>query len=218
MREDYTEGIAFILEGATEKIFYFHLLNYFSSLNKEVKFTKVYSKDDGEFFYEWIYHTKKIIIKMYVVGTITQISNSGKWFINKCSKKVKVPWSVYLCYDTDSPQADISKFYEGDWKRLRDDINRGRTKQIIDLAASADIEDVLLYDIKGVCEFLNIAIPEKLIGRKGKAKMKALFRSVGATYHEGERAENLIMALDKEKIIKSAPLDLAKLKDNILHK
>ena len=215
MIENYAEGIAFILEGSTEKVFYLNLLKYFSDTDMQIVFKKIISEEDGEIFYEWISETKKIIIKIYVVGTITQVSNSGNWFRSKCSKKLKIPWSVYLCYDTDSPNADISKFYKGDWKRLRDVINKGRTKKIIDLAASADIEDILLYDLEGICGFLKIPLPDKLVGRKGKAKMKALYRSCGATYHEGDRAEDMIKILNKEKIINNAPLDLQQLKNNI---
>jgi len=215
MIKNYTDGIAFVLEGSTEKIFYLNLLKYFADIDKKIVFKKVILEEEGEIFYEWTSETKKIIIKIYVVGTITQISNSGKWFLSKCSEKLKIPWSVYLCYDTDSPKADISKFYEGDWKRLREVINKGRTKKIVDLAASADIEDILLYDLEGICGFLNIPVPDTLTGRKGKAKMKALYRSCGATYHEGDRAENMINALNKEKIITNAPLDLQQLKKDI---
>jgi len=215
MIKNYTDGIAFVLEGSTEKIFYLNLLKYFADIDKKIVFKKVILEEEGEIFYEWTSEMKKIIIKIYVVGTITQISNSGKWFLSKCSEKLKIPWSVYLCYDTDSPKADISKFYEGDWKRLREVINKGRTKKIVDLAASADIEDILLYDLEGICGFLNIPVPDTLTGRKGKAKMKALYRSCGATYHEGDRAENMINALNKEKIITNAPLDLQQLKKDI---
>ena len=50
-------------------------------------------------------------------------------------------------------------------------------------------------------------------GRKGKAKMKKLFKSFGKgiAYHEGDRAEPMIKRLDFDKIIQSAPFDLQKL-------
>lgn len=153
---------------------------------------------------------------MYVVGTVTQIIHSGKWFKNRCAQRQKIPWSVYLCYDTDSPRADISKFFEGDWKRLRDTLVKNHAKHIVDLAASADIEDVLLCDMEGVCEYLNISVPIELKGRKGKAKMKALYRSCGATYHEGERAETMIQTLNFEKIVLSSPIGLERLKKHLL--
>lgn len=208
----YTEGVAFILEGSTEKAFYLRIMNYLVSLDQGRSFNKYISEDDGDIFYVWNNDERNILIKLYVVGTVTQIVHSGNWFRNKCIKKYKIPWSVYLCYDTDSPNADVSKFYEGDWQRLRDSLNKCKVNKITDLAASADIEDILLIDIEGICNYLKIDIPQKIKGRKGKAKMKALYRSCGATYHEGEKAEEMIKSLDMEKIISQAPIQLKELK------
>lgn len=74
----------------------------------------------------------------------------------------------------------------------------------------------MLYELEGICEYLHIPIPEKLEGRKGKAKMKSLHRSCGATYHEGEKALSLIKALDFKKILEKAPIDLEALKQHLL--
>ena len=41
---------------------------------------------------------------------------------------------------------EISKFYEGDWAILRSSLKRAT--QIFDIAASADIEDIMLIDLK----------------------------------------------------------------------
>ena len=87
---------------------------------------------------------------------------------------------------------------------------------VIDLAASADIEDIMLCDVESICSFLAINVPEKIPGRKGKAKMKWLYRSCGNTYHEGEKAESMIATLDFQKLISESPLNLAALKTNLL--
>ena len=196
--DNYTEGIAFILEGATEKVFYKAYLEYLSALDDKTSLIRNKLTDDGEIIFCWQSGEKKILIKFYVVGTITQIVHSGKWFLNMCSKKHKMPW-----------------FYEGDWKILRQDLEKSKTTTIVDLAASADIEDIMLYDIESVLAFLGNAMPVKLVGRKGKAKMKALYRSAGRAYHEGERAKDMISKLDFSKITQSAPIKLAELKDHL---
>ncbi|MBQ2885598.1 MAG: hypothetical protein IJE43_17875 [Alphaproteobacteria bacterium] len=214
--ENYTEGIAFILEGTTEKVFYKAYLEHLVSLDACASLVRDSSSEEGEIIFCWTSGDKKVLIKFYVVGTITQIVHSGKWFLNKCCKKYKVPWTVYLCYDTDSSNANISKFYEGDWKILRQELEKAKTKSVIDLAASADIEDIMLYDIEGVLKFLAISMPEKLVGRKGKAKMKALYRSAGSTYHEGDRAKEMIERLNFAKITQDAPIDLSVLKEHLL--
>lgn len=216
--ENYTEGIAFILEGTTEKVFYKAYLDYLLTMDAEASLIRDSATDDGDIIFCWSSENKKIIIKFYVVGTITQIVHSGKWFLNRCCKKYKIPWTVYLCYDTDAPNANISKFYEGDWRILRQELEKAKAKFVVDLAASADIEDIMLYDIESILKYLGIPMPEKLVGRKGKAKMKALYRSAGNTYHEGDRAKAMIEQLDFSKITERAPIDLQILQENLLNK
>lgn len=210
LKEEYTRGIAFVLEGATEKVFYRELLKWIAQSN-QCCFEKGENLDDGDIYYIWNDGAEKTLIKFNVVGTITQITNSGNWFSSKCTKLHKIPWTVFLCYDTDNSENDISKFFQDDWKILRNDLKRAKAKRVIDLAASADIEDIMLYDISGICEYLRIDIPEKLHGRKGKTKMKALYRSCGNTYHEGDKAENMIQSLNFQTIVDNSPLNLREL-------
>ena len=208
--QKYTRGIAFIMEGATEKVFYKSFLTWIAQ-NYHCSFEKGNNTDSGDIYYEWDNHSEKILIKINVVGTVTQMPHSANWFVNRCSKKHKIPWTVFLCYDTDSPNNDITKFYLDDWKLLRNDIKKARTNEIIDLAASAEIEDIMLYDLAGICNYLDTDVPDRIPGRTGKAKMKALYRSCGNTYHEGDRAEDMIKTLDFQKIMDSSPLNLKKL-------
>ena len=207
---EYARGIAFVLEGATEKVFYRAFLKWFAEQNNCL-FVKGDNLDNGDIYFEWDNGAETILIKFNIVGTVTQVSHSGKWFANKCAKKYKMPWKVFLCYDTDSSEYDITKFYQDDWKLLRKDLVKAKAEEIIDLAASADIEDIILTDLSGVCAYLGIDVPEKLSGRKGKAKMKALYRSCGNTYHEGDKAETMIGSLNFQRIVDYSPLDLEKL-------
>lgn len=204
---DYKKGIAFILEGATEKVFYKTFMKWIAQ-NNNCSFVKGESIDNGDIHFVWNNGSEKILIKFNVVGTVTQISHSNRWFYSKCAKPYKIPWTVFLCYDTDNSENDISKFYQDDWKVLRNDLKKAKAKEIIDLAASADIEDIMLCDISGICKFLKIDVPDRIKGRKGKTKMKALYRSCGNTYHEGDRAETMIESLDFQKIINDSPLEL----------
>lgn len=210
LKEDYSRGIAFILEGATEKVFYREFLKWVA-LKNQCSFIKGNNLDNGDIYFEWDDGSEKILIKFNVVGTVTQISHSGNWFSSKCAKQYKIPWTVFLCYDTDNSENDISKFYQDDWAILRNDLKKAKAKIIIDLAARADIEDIMLNDIVGICKYLGISIPEKMQGKKGKTKMKNLFRSCGNTYHEGDRAESMIKSLNFQTIVNNAPLELSRL-------
>ncbi|MCD7736697.1 MAG: hypothetical protein LUI07_07025 [Lachnospiraceae bacterium] len=207
MMEEFSTGIAFIFEGDTEKEFYMVLLEHLCckhcakmeriqiSSGTEVAY-RLTTEDNSNFF-----------IKMNLVNTITQIPRAGQWFSTQCAEKYKsLDWHVFLCYDQDSYKEDISKFYEGDWVELRRYLKKA--KSVNDIAAAADIEDIMLQDITHICQYLNCSVPASLKGRKGKVKMKNLFRENGMVYHEGKRARPVIEALDMEFLLNEsiAPL------------
>lgn len=209
MSGTYDEGWAIIHEGSTEKEFYLCLLaflckKYGATIKKEIL-------DDGiEIIYVLEINDKKYMIKTYDAGSLNNMPKTSKWFNEECAKKhlKRALWTVFLCYDTDAYKYEVSPYYEGDWKDLREKI--GKVKKIIDLAAAADIEDVLLVDFEGVCKYIGVETPNRdvLKGRKGSAKMKTLFRAYGKAYHKGERAQELIKSLDLQKIIDSNILPL----------
>lgn len=214
MGDRFEKGIAFILEGDTEKVFYLALLKHFCKKIDGVSIEKCTDPVSGEVFYTLGNDNHKLLIMLNVVGAISQITNSGNWFERRCYGQHKsIKWTVFLCYDTDNYTPNISKFYEDDWKELRKAISKHRSCSIIDLAAQADIEDIMLLDVGSVFKFLEInpfPIPS---GSKGKMKMKKIFRAKGpgCAYHEGERAGALINALDFDKIINLSPVPLSQI-------
>lgn len=219
MSINYSHAIAFIFEGDTEKVFYLNMLEYFCSLHPNWKLQKNTDYSLNEKYYSIQTDAGIVLVKTYVVGTISQVANADTWFNKRCkSIDSLLSWTVFLCYDTDNYSANISKFYEGDWKELRKSLNKGTRVRIVDLAASADIEDIMLIDSTNVFQFIGISpvpIPNK---RKGKLKMKALFRMKGrgSAYHEGSRAENLINSLDMNKIILDSPIPFNEIEKTIL--
>lgn len=210
----FEKGIAFILEGDTEKVFYTTLLSHLCTKHSGVTFVKNTDSASGEIFYTLGTSEKKVLIMFNIVGTISQITNSGNWFEKRCYGRFKnLEWVVFLCYDTDNYTPNISKFYEDDWKELRKTISKHKSCSIIDLAAQADIEDIMLLDKDSIFNFLEMAPIPIPAGSKGKMKMKKLFRAKGRgyAYHEGNRAEPLIKALDLDKIISSSPVPLSQI-------
>lgn len=211
MGDCYRKGIAFILEGDTEKVFYLALLKHICQKYEGVFFEKCTDSNSGEVFYTLGNADQKILMMFNVVGTISQITNSGNWFEKRCYGQNKnLEWTVFLCYDTDNYAPNISKFYEGDWRELRKAIAKHKTCFIIDLAAQADIEDIMLLDVDNIFKFLEMKPIPVPAGSKGKSKMKKIFRAKGQgnAYHEGVRAEPLINALDLDKIIAVSPVPL----------
>lgn len=226
MENSYESGFAFILEGATELVFYDCLLQFLAQKHPECSLEKQVDPETFETFYLVHGQFGVRIVRMNAVGTITQIHNSASWFKNTCirAKGKMIPWTVFLCYDTDSYSADVTKFYKDDWGIFREMIKgRGGAKRVIDLAVSADIEDIFLLDLHGISCFMgldtDLTLEDIPCGRKGSAKIKQLFikqRQLGRTkaaYHKGERAKSLIESLDMQKILDSAELPFHRMEE-----
>jgi len=181
MEHDIEQGFAFILEGATEYQFYDALLQHFCAKHVGCRLEQRQDPENFELYYVLHGPFGKRMIRFNEVGTITQIHNSLSWVKNVClaTKGKAFPWTIFLCYDTDAYDADITKFYEDDWQEFRTKLAKRRIKKILDLAASADIEDVFLQDLHGIGVFMGLTqelcqadIPS---GRKGSARMKQPF-------------------------------------------
>ena len=205
---NYERGLAFIVEGDTERVFY---EEYLEKLCSEKGLAIEKNVDAQQNLYVVSDENRSIVVIIHNVSSVTQMTNSVTWFRFSCLRVYgDTPWYVFLCYDTDSYSEVITEFYEGDWLRLRKAIEK-EAESVTDLAAKADIEDVMLCDKEGVLAFLGLN-PETEVphGRKGKAKMKKLYRMVAInnSYHEGDRARTLIRSLDMGKIEESAPIPL----------
>ena len=201
-------GLAFIVEGATEKVFY---LEYLSQLCKAKGLALRKDLETQEDRYAITSANGEKVVMMASVNSVSQMTNSATWFDRACvGKNPEVAWTVFLCYDTDEYNSDITKFHEGDWAMLRESIAPSAQK-VVDMAAEADIEDVMLCDLPGILSFLGLP-PETEVppGNKGKTKLKKLYREVAPNkaYHSGERAKGLISHLDMAEIRESAPVPL----------
>lgn len=208
MAEQFTKGVAFIMEGDTEKVFYLVLLEWLCKKHSNYTLRKDADPSTGERYYVLENGNNRVLVKMNPVGTISQITNSASWFESRCYGEHKsIPWAAVLCYDTDGYQEPITKFYEGDWKELRKRLKK-KAKEIIDMAAAADIEDTMLLDESSIFSYLGIEPVPIPSGSKGKRRMKKLFRlkGQGCAYHEGTRAAQLIQSLDFNVIISQSPL------------
>lgn len=200
MKLEIENGFAFILEGDTEKEFYYSLLSYLCQKHGAT-LTREVDTSNPDINYILQKKSGASLVKFNVVNTITQIPRAGNWFNTQCVGKYATAngWYVFLCYDQDDYKGNISKFYQGDWSVLRNLLKKA--VQVVDVAATADIEDVMLQDIDHICQFVGCVPPVVLKGGKGKVKLKRLFLDHGKCYHEGKRAKDLIDTLDMEVLI-----------------
>ena len=209
MGNSYQKGIAFIFEGPTEKVFYTVFLERACSKHPGYSLEKSIDPKSGEVFYALKKGESQLLIKMNTVGAISQITHSGAWFSTSCHQKHKdLDWTAVLCYDTDEYQSSFSKFQEGDWDVLRQNLYKSKANLILDLASSADIEDTMLLDSDNVFRFLQLPPGPVPSGGKGKSKMKKIYRMKGrgSAYHSGDKARSLIEALDFDVITAKSPM------------
>lgn len=213
----FERGIALIVEGATEKMFYQVCLERCCDACPPAHMDKELLDGDVCFVIRGCSHGERLVM-FHSMDTITQMPNAGAWFNRACKGKFPaVPWSVFLCYDADEYNHPVSKFREGDWARLREEIEEG-AENVFDLAAEADIEDVLMCDYAGVLAWLLLA-PDTPVpsGRNGKNKLRRLFQLSGrrGAYHAGERSRGFVESLDMAQIEAQVPFDLGELRRRV---
>lgn len=204
MKGKFIKGIAFIVEGITEKIFYLSLLNHFCDKNPGTCLNRMLEEDEHYFLLDR--PDGQIIIKFFSNNAITQIPKAHLWFSNSCN--LQIPWVVFLCYDKDSYKADVTPFNEGDWDYLIKNLRQAGANEIVNLGVCADVEDLMLQDLKGIFKYLKVpqcSIPN---GSKGKIRLRKLFRMHGYVYHSGERSQSLIDSLNKDIIIQAGLVPL----------
>ena len=146
MSNKYEEGIAFILEGDTEKEFYLSLLEFLCKKHGGILERQLDCGNSPDIIYSLRTPKRALMLKFNTVNTVTQMPHSNRWFITQCKEKHKDvgSWTVFLCYDLDNYKNDITKFYEGDWANLRTSLKK-KAKAVHDIAAAADIEDIIRH-------------------------------------------------------------------------
>ena len=75
MAEQFTKGVAFIMEGDTEKVFYLVLLEWLCKKHSNYTLRKDADPSTGERYYVLENGNNRVLVKMNPVGTISQITN-----------------------------------------------------------------------------------------------------------------------------------------------
>ncbi|MBP3883619.1 MAG: hypothetical protein J6D54_01600 [Olsenella sp.] len=208
--EDFERGFAFVAEGPTERVFYFEYLKWCCLVERDSTMTRLPNKDV-------VIETRsgRVLVQFNVMGAVSSVPNAASWVQSRPLRFPGIPWTVVLCYDTDGDES--LSLETRAWKRFRRELAETDV-DVIDLAADADIEDVMLADIEGVRRFLDLGSDVEPHGRKGKAKLKSLYKASckasgpRRAYKSGEKAEGLIRSLSFEVIEERSPLHIARLR------
>ena len=122
--------------------------------------------------------------------------------LNKVKKSGGVLKVVICSYDSDV--FDYNHNPPIDWTSLKKELeNITRSKNIVLMPSIHSIEDWLLSDIDGLCNYLKTKRPRSLPGKNGHEKIKHLFKLYNKVYYQGYDSENIIARLDVAKIIKA---------------
>lgn len=92
---------------------------------------------------------------------------------------------------------------------------KGKCKKVYLIAAEEAIEDWFLFDIEGICNFLNLDKKYRNKSYKGIKDLEKLFDASNKTYVKGHTTKKFIESLDVEKILTSICKDICCLCEEI---
>lgn len=98
MSNKYEEGIAFILEGDTEKEFYLSLLEFLCKKHGGILERQLDCGNSPDIIYSLRTPKRSLLLKFNTVNTVTQMPHSNRWFITQCKEKHKDvgSWTIFL--------------------------------------------------------------------------------------------------------------------------
>lgn len=191
--------VVFFTEGEIEDEFYGCLLN-------EIK--ESYNVDR--------FNSDKIIKKC-----LKGICRFDKKLINKYEIEIKNKYKsydiiVFLCYDTD--YFEFSSKPSVDWNEVNDKLMLLGAKEVYHIKAEKCIEDFLLYDVDGICNYLKIKKPGRIKGKNGVEKLDYLFSLGNRVYQKGYLSKDFIKSLNITKIREYIYKDIEPILDTLLSK
>lgn len=96
----YEKGIAFIVEGATERVFY---EEYLKKLCSERGMTITKDEKSQENKYTICAENRSILVLINNVGSVSQMTNSATWFHRACVKDTAISAGQCFCAMTRTP-------------------------------------------------------------------------------------------------------------------
>ena len=119
------------------------------------------------------------------------------------SYKIK---TVCCSYDTDVFEVKQPQIVK--WDAIGKSVKRMGIDEFIRVGVKSSIEDWILDDMNGVCNFLRLKqVPSSLKGMNGYQKLLDLYNKARKTYKKGYETKELINALDMS-IIRNKRIDV----------
>jgi len=189
--------IILFVEGDTDEVFFKQLLSYYAGVSKMPLLPCKICNLHG--------------VTRYSTKLLAKLKNE---FVPATKQKNISIEAVCCSYDTDVFDACNPMIVN--WTSLRSNILKMGVQKFVQLDINSSIEDWILCDLSGICDFLKLKeVPKYLKGADGNAKLTNLYSKVNKVYQKGYQAKALITALDMALIREKNKTVLADL-ENVL--
>ena len=174
--------VLIFVEGDTDEVFFKALIDYYASVssNKLLPYDVCNLKG----------------VTRYSSKLLAKLKNEYLPTAKTGSYKIK---TVCCSYGTDVFEVKQPQIVK--WDAIGKSVKRMGIDEFIRVGVKSSIEDWILHDIHGICNFLRLKqVPSSLKGINGYQKLLDLYNKARKTYKKGYETKELINALDMSAI------------------
>lgn len=174
--------VLIFVEGDTDEVFFKALINYYVSVSSNKLLPYEVCNLKG--------------VTRYSSKLLAKLKNEYLPTAKLGSYKIK---TVCCSYDTDVFEVKQPQIVK--WDDIGKSVKRMGIDEFIRVGVKSSIEDWILNDIHGICNFLRLKqVPSSLKGISGYQKLLDLYNKARKTYKKGYETKELINALDMSAI------------------
>ena len=174
--------VLIFVEGDTDEVFFKALIDYYASVssNKLLPYDVCNLKG----------------VTRYSSKLLAKLKNEYLPTAKTGSYKIK---TVCCSYDTDVFEVKQPQIVK--WDAIGKSVKRMGIDEFIRVGVKSSIEDWILDDMHGICNFLRLKqVPSSVKGINGYQKLLDLYNKARKTYKKGYETKELINALDMSAI------------------
>ena len=174
--------VLIFVEGDTDEVFFKALIDYYASVSSNKLLPYEVCNLKG--------------VTRYSSKLLAKLKNEYLPTAKLGSYKIK---TVCCSYDTDVFEVKQPQIVK--WDNTGKSVKRMGIDEFIRVGVKSSIEDWILNDIHGICNFLQLKqVPSSLKGINGYQKLLNLYNKARKTYKKGYETKELINALDMSAI------------------
>lgn len=174
--------VLIFVEGDTDEVFFKALIDYYVSVSSNKLLPYEVCNLKG--------------VTRYSSKLLAKLKNEYLPTAKLGSYKIK---TVCCSYDTDVFEVKQPQIVK--WDDIGKSVKRMGIDEFIRVGVKSSIEDWILNDIHGICNFLRLKqVPSSLKGINGYQKLLDLYNKARKTYKKGYETKELINALDMSAI------------------